>query len=49
MKFVRTMVRLPEEINDWLKAQAQQNYTSRNAEMIRSVRERMELEQAGKK
>lgn len=49
MKFVRTMVRLPEEISDWLKAQALNNYTSRNAEIIRSVRERMDSEQSGKK
>ncbi|WP_164817914.1 DNA-binding protein [Sinorhizobium meliloti] len=34
-------VRLPVDVAEYLKDQAKRNYTTRNAEVIRSVRERM--------
>ncbi|WP_458391402.1 Arc family DNA-binding protein [Sinorhizobium medicae] len=34
-------VRLPVDVTEYLKDQARRNFTSRNAEVIRAVRERM--------
>ncbi|RVE84016.1 DNA-binding protein [Sinorhizobium meliloti] len=41
MDEVKMTVRLPVDVAEYLKDQAKRNYTTRNAEVIRSVRERM--------
>lgn len=41
MAEVKMTVRLPVDVADYLREQAKRNFTSRNAEVIRSVRERM--------
>lgn len=41
MTEVRMTVRLPEEAARFLQAEARQNFTSRNAEVVRAVREAM--------
>ena len=41
-KFV---LRLPQEMKDWLATQAALNASSQNSEIIRAVRERMERSQ----
>jgi|GEM_PF-2767201 len=41
MNEVKMTVRLPVDVAEYLKDQARRNYTTRNAEVIRSVRERM--------
>lgn len=35
-------LRLPPDLKDWLKSQAERNASSQNSEIIRAVRERME-------
>ncbi|MDM8346456.1 Arc family DNA-binding protein [Pseudochrobactrum sp. sp1633] len=50
MSEVRMTVRLPKEVADFLGMEAKDNYTSRNAEIVRSVKQRMraiENEKAG--
>lgn len=39
-------LRVPEELKDWLSAQAARNSSSLNSEVIRAVRERMERQEA---
>ena len=41
MAEVRMSVRLPEDVAEFLSRMAKENFTSRNAEVIRSIRERM--------
>jgi hypothetical protein len=38
---VRMTIRLPKSAADFLDKEAKENYTSRNAEIVRSIRERM--------
>ena len=35
-------LRLPPDLKDWLRAEAERNGASQNSEVIRSIRERME-------
>jgi len=35
-------LRLPRDVKDWIRAQAEQNGSSQNSEIIRAVRDRME-------
>lgn len=35
-------LRLPQEDKDWIEAQAKRNASSRNSEVVRSIRERRE-------
>ncbi|MCF3595475.1 Arc family DNA-binding protein [Rhodobacteraceae bacterium LMO-12] len=35
-------LRLPPDLKDWIKAQAAQNHSSQNSEVIRAIRERMQ-------
>lgn len=44
METVRTTLRLPPMLMEFVKAKAEEHCTSYNAEIIRSVRERMEAE-----
>lgn len=41
----RMTVRLPADVAKYLDEQAKENFTSRNAEVIRSIRERMRGEE----
>ena len=41
MQHVRMNIRVPEDVACFLSEQAELNLTSRNAELVRSVRERM--------
>jgi predicted HicB family RNase H-like nuclease len=34
-------VRFPEDVKDWIKAEAEKNGSSQNSEIIRAVRDRM--------
>ena len=36
-------LRLPSPLRDWLAEQARQNFTSQNDEIIRCIRERMQM------
>lgn len=36
-------LRLPSPLRDWLTEQARQNFTSQNDEIIRCIRERIEM------
>lgn len=47
MSDVRLTVRLPLEAAKFLEEQAKQNFTSRNAEIVRAVRERQQNEKSG--
>lgn len=38
---VRMTIRVPKSAADFLDREAKENYTSRNAEIVRSIRERM--------
>lgn len=42
---VRMQVRLPKDLADFLEKAAKANLTSRNAEIVRSVRERKQAEE----
>jgi hypothetical protein len=42
---IKVLARLPEEQKAWIKEQADRNMTSQNAEIVRSIRFRMESEQ----
>lgn len=35
-------LRLPAELKDWLKVEAEKNGASQNSEIVRAIRERME-------
>lgn len=39
-------LRLPSDLKAWTAAQAEQNASSQNSEIVRAVRERMERQQA---
>jgi hypothetical protein len=41
---VGTMLRIPHDVREWLKATARYNTSSMQAEIIRSIRDRMESE-----
>jgi metal-responsive CopG/Arc/MetJ family transcriptional regulator len=41
----RVLVRLPEDVKAFLDREAERNFASRNSEIIRSVRTRMDTEQ----
>lgn len=45
MQDVRMTLRLPKPLADFLDKEAGRHFTTRTAEIIRSVRERMEAEQ----
>ncbi len=47
MAEVRMSVRLPIDVAEFLARMARENFTSRNAEVIRSIRERMKRLQSG--
>jgi hypothetical protein len=47
-KITRLLVRVPPDAREWLKAKATRNVSSMAAEIIRSVRDRMEREQREK-
>ncbi len=38
------LVRMPKEMMGWIEQQSQRSFTSRNAEIVRSVQERMDAE-----
>jgi metal-responsive CopG/Arc/MetJ family transcriptional regulator len=40
----RILVRLPEDVKAFLDREAERNFASRNSEIIRSIRVRMETE-----
>jgi len=35
-------LRLPDDLKDWVKQQAEKNRSSQNSEVIRAIRDRME-------
>lgn len=39
---IQLQLRLPADVKDWLKAEAEKNCSSQNSEIVRSVLERME-------
>lgn len=39
-------LRLPTDLKDWIAVQADKNASSQNSEIVRSVRERMERQEA---
>ena len=39
-------LRLPSDLKAWIAAQAEQNASSQNSEIVRAVRERMERQEA---
>jgi hypothetical protein len=41
----KILLRVPNEIKVWLKQESGRNWTSMNAEIIRSIRSRMESQQ----
>ena len=41
------LVRLPEDIKDWLKHEAERNMSSQNSELVRAAREKMEAQRRG--
>jgi hypothetical protein len=42
---VRIPLRLPRDMKAWIEQEAERNFTSQNAEIVRSIRSRMESEQ----
>jgi predicted transcriptional regulator len=45
-EMVRRTVRLPDDAAEFLRQQAEKHCTSQNSELVRSVRERMDRENA---
>lgn len=45
-KMPQIVVRLPEDVKNWLTAQAEKNYSSQNSEIVRALRERIERVEA---
>lgn len=41
-KMSQILVRLPDDIKEWLSAQSDKNYSSQNSEIVRALRERMD-------
>lgn len=39
---VQLQLRLPPDLKDWIKAQAEKNASSQNSEIVRAVRDRMD-------
>ena len=39
-------LRLPPDLKAWIAAQAEQNASSQNSEIVRAIRERMERQEA---
>lgn len=39
-------LRLPSDLKAWIAAQAEQNASSQNSEIVRAIRERMERQEA---
>jgi hypothetical protein len=46
---VRVMARLPQEQKLWIQEQAELNFTSQNAEIVRAIRSHMESERRTEK
>lgn len=42
MSMTRILVRLPGDVRNWLKSQAEANSSTMTAEIVRSIRQRME-------
>ncbi len=38
---VQVAMRLPMDVKQWLKAEAERNYSTQNSEVVRALRERM--------
>jgi len=45
---IKVMVCIPQDMKSWLEQEAERNWTSQNAEVIRAIRSRMDQEQPGK-
>jgi hypothetical protein len=45
---VRVMARVPQEVKLWLEEQADLNFTSQNAEIVKAIRSHMKIEQRAK-
>jgi hypothetical protein len=45
-EFERVLVRLPLDIMEFLDREAERNCASRNSEIVRAIRQRMDSEQA---
>jgi hypothetical protein len=45
----RVMARLPQEQKLWIEEQAERNFTSQNAEIVRAIRSHMESERRAEK
>jgi hypothetical protein len=42
------LVRLPQEVDDWIREQAERTLTSRSSEILRMIRQRMDSERREK-
>jgi hypothetical protein len=42
---IKVLVRIPPDMKSWLEQEAERNWTSQNAEIIRAIRSRMTSEQ----
>lgn len=42
MSMTRILVRLPSDVRNWLKSQAEANSSTMTAEVVRSIRQRMD-------
>jgi predicted HicB family RNase H-like nuclease len=42
---IKFLFRMPEDVSAWLKHEAERNWTSQNAEIIRAIRSRMDSAQ----
>jgi hypothetical protein len=45
---IKVMARIPQDMKSWLEQEAERNWTSQNAEVIRAIRSRMDQEQPAK-
>jgi hypothetical protein len=48
VRLIRVLVRIPRDVQDFLDCEAEKNCSSRNSEIIRAIRAKMESEQARK-
>lgn len=46
VKTAQILVRLPKRIKNWIELQAKRNSSSQNSEIVRSIRRRMDAENA---
>ena len=46
---VRVMARLPQEVKFWLEEQAERNFTSQNAEIVKAIRSHIQSERRAEK